>query len=646
MIKWYDSIVVKVLAFFMLFATILLISMIGTFSVVSKEQLKDNAYTKAILTSEKIVATLEKAQMRIEELATVLANMGETLTLDDTKNRALIRKMIDTGGHTNVVSGGVWPEPYALHPDRERSSYFFARDEQGQLQYIESYNDLKNDDYHKKEWYVPARFFKKDQTYWSRVYIDPYTHAAMITATVGIFKDKKFTGAATIDIRLEGLDDFLAEAVKPLEGYSFLVDREGQFIAYPGQLDIKITDMARQNIFSVDAPRFLPMMEKIKEIMQKNIHPDDKELTKTLLSHSDEIDEDEAKIIASMIKRQNKSITVKSEHERFMINDDILLDDDAFVTVFTIPNNQWKLVVALPASKAFAQSREIYQNIILITVLVTLIISIIGYIFIRKIAVVPMRDVSTQLQRSISRRDPTGLLETQERGELGDLVYWFNQRSQSLHDKYLEIESLNKEIEDTQREVVFTMGAIGESRSKETGNHVKRVAEYSRLLAHYYGMDKAEAELLKQASPMHDIGKVAIPDAILNKPEPFSITDREVMDTHATLGHEMLKYSTRPLLKMASIVAYEHHEKFDGSGYPRALKGEDIHIYGRITALADVFDALGSARVYKPAWDDERIFRLFKEQRGKHFDPRLIDIFFEHLDEFLAIRDSMKDTIE
>ncbi|GKT30773.1 hypothetical protein ADUPG1_001690 [Aduncisulcus paluster] len=142
---------------------------------------------------------------------------------------------------------------------------------------------------------------------------------------------------------------------------------------------------------------------------------------------------------------------------------------------------------------------------------------------------------------------------------------------------------------------------------------------------------------------MHDIGKVAIPDAILNKPGRFDEEERRVMDTHAKLGYEMLKNSHRPLLQLAATVAYEHHEKWDGSGYPRKLQGEDIHIAGRITAVADVFDALGSDRVYKKAWDDARIFNLFKEERGKHFDPKLIDIFFDNLDEFLKVREQFKD---
>ena len=208
-------------------------------------------------------------------------------------------------------------------------------------------------------------------------------------------------------------------------------------------------------------------------------------------------------------------------------------------------------------------------------------------------------------------------------------------------------EYLNREIIATQREVIATMGTIGESRSQETGDHVKRVAEYSKLLALKSGITLEKAEELKMASPMHDIGKVGIPDNILNKPGKLSEDEFEVMKTHAMLGFDMLKGSKQPLLETASIIALTHHEKWDGSGYPYGLKEEEIHIYGRITAIADVFDALGHDRVYKKAWPLEDILEIFKEGRGKHFDPNLIDLFFKHLDEFLAIKDNFetKDTV-
>lgn len=213
----------------------------------------------------------------------------------------------------------------------------------------------------------------------------------------------------------------------------------------------------------------------------------------------------------------------------------------------------------------------------------------------------------------------------------------------NLNHMAYEISNLNHDIVETQKEIIFMMGAIGESRSKETGNHVRRVAEYSKILAVEYGLSETDSEILKLASPMHDIGKVAIPDSILNKPGSLTPDERVIMNTHAELGYEMLKCSNKEILKAAAIVAYEHHEKWDGTGYPNKKQGNDIHIFGRITAIADVFDALGSDRSYKEAWNDEQIFELLNEQKGKHFDPELIDIFFDKFHLFEKIRHQFTD---
>jgi len=204
---------------------------------------------------------------------------------------------------------------------------------------------------------------------------------------------------------------------------------------------------------------------------------------------------------------------------------------------------------------------------------------------------------------------------------------------------------LHKEIEDTQSEIIYKMGEIGESRNKETGNHVRRVAEYSKLLAIKAGLSEEEAEMIAMASPMHDIGKVAIPDAVLLKPGKLNDNEWLIMRSHSSIGANVLSGSERPLLKAAAIIAEQHHEKYDGTGYPKGLRGENIHIYGRIVAIADVFDALGSDRVYKKAWSLEKILSLFREERGKHFDPRLVELFLDNLDDFLKIRDRYADEI-
>jgi PAS domain S-box-containing protein len=213
----------------------------------------------------------------------------------------------------------------------------------------------------------------------------------------------------------------------------------------------------------------------------------------------------------------------------------------------------------------------------------------------------------------------------------------------SVRHDITDIYNLKQEIVETQKEVVFTMGAIGETRSKETGKHVKRVAEYSRVFGKYCNLSEEEIELLVDASAMHDIGKIAIPDNILHKTGKLNDEEFQIMRTHAEIGYTMLNHSSRPLLKTAAIIALEHHERWDGNGYPNYLKGEEIAIEGRITAIADVFDALGSQRCYKKSWKDEDIFEYLKKEKGKQFDPNLVDIFFEHIDEFLLIRKEFID---
>ncbi len=207
----------------------------------------------------------------------------------------------------------------------------------------------------------------------------------------------------------------------------------------------------------------------------------------------------------------------------------------------------------------------------------------------------------------------------------------------------LENVRLLRDVEDAQREIVFTLGEIVETRSQETGFHVKRVAEYCKLLGLKCGLSPAEAEILRLASPLHDVGKVGIPDAILNKPGKLTPEEFDIIKTHATMGYDMLKVTKGHVLQAAAVIAVQHHERFDGRGYPHGLSGKDIHIFGRITCIADVFDALGVKRVYKEAWELDRILDLFREEQGKQFDPEITDVFFDSLDEILAIRDSLSD---
>ncbi|WP_415397665.1 HD domain-containing phosphohydrolase [Sulfurimonas sp. CS5] len=200
-----------------------------------------------------------------------------------------------------------------------------------------------------------------------------------------------------------------------------------------------------------------------------------------------------------------------------------------------------------------------------------------------------------------------------------------------------EIE-LQNDIVATQEEVLHTLGELGEWRSKETGDHVNRVSLISELLAKAYGSTDEDVALLKMASPMHDIGKVIIPDAILLKPGKLTLEEFEIMKNHTTFGWEIFNKSKHQLLQAAALISYQHHEKWDGTGYPRGLSGEEIHVFGRITAIADVFDALTNDRVYKKAWSIEDTIQYIISQKGTAFEPKLVDLLIKNLDEVLKIK--------
>ncbi len=205
---------------------------------------------------------------------------------------------------------------------------------------------------------------------------------------------------------------------------------------------------------------------------------------------------------------------------------------------------------------------------------------------------------------------------------------------------------LSREIIESQREMIRTLSDLVETRSLETANHVVRVGEMARLLALRAGVDEETAEILRLAAPMHDVGKVGIPDSILNKPGRLTTEEFAVMKTHAVLGHAILCKSEQRLMQVAARIALHHHERWDGSGYPHGLAGLEISLEGRITAIVDVFDALSSRRVYREACPVDQVLEVLRAGRGRHFDPELADVFLACADEFIALGKAHPDRSE
>ncbi len=216
-----------------------------------------------------------------------------------------------------------------------------------------------------------------------------------------------------------------------------------------------------------------------------------------------------------------------------------------------------------------------------------------------------------------------------------------------LQDKALllqdEVKLATIRLKESEYETLQMLGKTAEFKDPETNAHTQRVAYYCKLLARAYGLDENLQDIIFYASPFHDLGKIGIPDNILLKPGKLDDDEFSIMKNHAKIGYEILKGSKSKYLKAGGVIAYNHHEKYDGTGYPNGLKGESIPIFGRITAVADVFDALTSSRPYKKAWSLEEAFDFLIEEKSVHFDPKLVDLFLENKNEVINIHNKFKE---
>ncbi len=207
-----------------------------------------------------------------------------------------------------------------------------------------------------------------------------------------------------------------------------------------------------------------------------------------------------------------------------------------------------------------------------------------------------------------------------------------------------KLEEARRELAAAGEETVIRLAKAAEFRDNETAQHTVRMSEYCGVLARGYGMDEERSELVRLASQLHDVGKLGIPDAILLKPGRLTEEEFAIMKEHAAFGYRILADSRAPVLRIGAVIARGHHEKFDGSGYPDGLAGEDIPVEARIAAVADVFDALTSKRVYKEAMPTDQALAILNRERDRHFDGRLVTVFMDHLDTILAIKEQYRDT--
>lgn len=328
-----------------------------------------------------------------------------------------------------------------------------------------------------------------------------------------------------------------------------------------------------------------------------------------------------------------ENIIKNKELKKYSFSMDIM-GEKRLVTYNSITNSDWFIVGTIPYTYLQEESKSLMWNILFIGIVCLIVAIPLSFIISFSISK-PLDKLKNHMNEVQMGKFDIELTDNNS-DEIAEISTGFN-------DMLTSIRLLIKDNIDTQNEIVYKLGAVTEARSQETGNHIKRVAQYSKLIALKCGISEKEADIVKIASTLHDVGKISIPDSILLKPSKLTEEEFTIMKTHALIGNDILSNSNKKVLKIASIIALQHHERYDGTGYPKGICGDKIKIYSRIVALTDVFDALATDRVYKKKWEFDKIIDYIKEQRGKQFDPEIVDIFLANLDEIKTIQSNLSD---
>ena len=457
---------------FIILALIIILATLFSTNWIIRPTLEDNANDLAHEVGNTISAELSKRLRVAETLASAIANTAEHLPKDPEIHKEIIKNIIDyESTESCIAGGGIWPEPYQFDQKTERRSFFWGRDKQGILQYFDDYNDTNENDYHHEQWYTPAKYIPEGQSFWSEPYIDPYSLEAMATTTVPMYRDNKFYGVATIDIKLDGLKSFLAEKAKHFNGYIFAVDRNGKLLSYPDTKISKqapkvrkqlknsditeyqtITELAKsQPYFSSIANKLTQINKDLIKSAKKNGMFDEK-LALDLYRNSDQINQNEAELLSVILK--NNMQIAKKDNDHFLAHfeekNDPLLQEAVSINIFHIPESHWKIVTVIPKSVMLSSTKHITQSVLFIQILlITLAILCIFYIL-QRILIVPLKMIIDQLHQAMNDgSSKTKIIKTNSNNEIKILVYWMNRRTYFLIKAESTIRKYNEQLEAT-----------------------------------------------------------------------------------------------------------------------------------------------------------------------------------------------------
>lgn len=464
--KWHNSIKVKLIGFFLLVSLLFLITIIGSFSLMKESVIEENAKQKATLGTAQIVSEIKSTQIKMEESVLILASIAAEKYEKNQLFKEIIHDILSKTQKTDVISGGVWFEPYTINSKKKNEIIFFNRDKTGKFYPVEDYMDTNSGNYRDMEFYALARYLKEGEVFWTKVYNDPVTHVRMVTVVSPIYKNSKFIGAASIDIKI----GYYAKKIEAFDNsYFMIVDRAGTFITKSMLVEDHIQ---KENIYQIDDSKLDSMLKYIMETLNhyEKEAQYDSSLANKLFESSLEITVKDGKRIASIMENREKNISKNIESQIHFIEMDPLLGENSVLALFHFTDTDWDLIVGITEQEVLAQTNKKYQMIIFITLIATLLATIIGYFLLKISFVRPVESVNKQLKNSMQEDGNYKLLECDDKGEIGTLVKNFNTRTIAMES------SQKREAEEIEKRIVNEKLLVQQSKMAAMGEMMDAVA--------------------------------------------------------------------------------------------------------------------------------------------------------------------------
>lgn len=527
-----------------------------------------------------VASHVDEFQAMAETAARVAGTMADAVSVggapDDSAIRNLLKLILS---QNQALYGATLALAPGATPLGVYASYYY-RAPDGSL----AYKSLAGPAYDYQRWEWFAEPMRTGRGQWMEPYEDRGGgEALMTTYATPISRNGRKLGVAAVDLRLDDLVRKVRSVRVGESGYAYIVSKGGRFVAHP-----------KKKLLTSDS---------IWESGANSPNPRVVELVRMLRSGR------------PMFTRMSCPFTGK----------------DSFIITVPIPSTEWVMAVHYPSDEVLAPLNRL-RAINLIIAFAGLVLLALVIVLVSSTATAPLQTLVTQAEQYAAGNLKGRLDEKRGMREIRRLSSAFNTMGAALDRKMEDLRS-------TQLEIVLRLGRAAEYRDADTGLHIRRTCHYAALMAQLAGLKEEECEYIFLAMPMHDIGKIGIPDAILLKPGKLTPEEITVMRTHPRVGADILSGSSSKLLQVAQVVALTHHEAWDGSGYPGGLKGDSIPIAGRIAALSDVLDALTSERPYKKSWSMDDAMREISRKSGTQFDPRLVEILTQHRRQFEEVHD-------